>query len=86
MKNRLQQRGFGVLPILGMLVVIVAIALVGVQLMGNNRKVAAPTVPSSVPATPSHIKTAADLQTASDSLSSASIDTSTLDTDLNNLL
>jgi hypothetical protein len=86
MKRRLQQRGFGVLPILGMLVVIVAIALLGVRLVGNNKDSSPPTVSSSVPATPSQVKNAADLQTASDSLSNASIDTSTLDTDLNNLL
>lgn len=86
MNHNSKQSGFGFLPILTMLVIIVAVALVGVQLTGSNKHAVAPTVSKKVPATPSQIKNTNDLQTASDSLSNASIDTSTLDTDLNNLL
>lgn len=79
------QSGFGLLPVLFLVVVVAAVAVIGYRI--SNKTQLASTTPAIVTSTkaPKAVKNTADLQKASDSLT-GTLDTTSLDTDLNNLL
>lgn len=85
MKRSLNQSGFGLVPVLFLVVVVAAVAVIGYRI--SNKTQVASTSPAIARSTkaPLVIKNAAGLQKASDSLT-GSLDTTSLDTDLNNLL
>lgn len=91
--RRLQtdQRGFGFIGFILIVVVIAAIALVGMRVMGGqlNRQTVSDAANMTPTAVPAKVASAADLQTASQALNTtnvSSVDLTQLDSDLNSLL
>ena len=84
------QRGFGFVGILLLLVVIGAVAVVGLKVMDMQHKAAIVSSSSStMPVVPTKISSTADLQTAATALDNTNVDqvdVSQLDSDLNALL
>jgi hypothetical protein len=85
MKRSLNQSGFGLVPVLFLVVVVAAVAVIGYRI--SNKTQVASSVPAIALSTkaPVTIKDAAGLQKASDSLT-GNLDTTSLDADLNSLL
>ena len=89
MNKYTDQRGFGFIALILVIVVVAAIALIGMHLMGSQLKnPLASTIKTQTPV-PAKISSTADLQTASQALSTTNVDNvnlTQLDSDLNSLL
>ena len=82
---RSNQKGFGLVPVFVLLLVVGAASVIGFRVLSSHADVSSNSVGATPHKAPTAIKTSKDLQRASDSMT-GTLDTSSLDADLNSLL
>ncbi len=83
--NQSNQKGFGLVPVFVLLLVVGAASVIGFRVLSSHTVQSSSSVGTSPRKAPSTLKNPNDLQKASDSMTET-IDTSSLDADLNSLL